>query len=123
MPRTKSSTTRAAFSDSLFGAKGKSGTTRQRGLVQSTSGFENAGPTSIQQEEKRTMMMKTIATIACALLGATAAAQAAPAADAPSKPRSAQQQKMATCNKDATGKKGAERKTFMKACLSKKAGA
>ena len=32
----------------------------------------------------------------------------------------AQQSKMTTCNKDATGKKGDERKAFMKQCLSKK---
>ena len=32
----------------------------------------------------------------------------------------AQQGKMATCNKDATGKKGDERKAFMKGCLSAK---
>lgn len=32
----------------------------------------------------------------------------------------AQQSKMATCNKEATGKKGDERKEFMKACLSAK---
>jgi hypothetical protein len=32
-----------------------------------------------------------------------------------------QQTKMATCNKDATGKKGDERKAFMKQCLSAKA--
>ncbi len=31
-----------------------------------------------------------------------------------------QQNKMATCNKDATGKKGDERKAFMKECLSNK---
>ena len=31
-----------------------------------------------------------------------------------------QQNKMATCNKDAAGKKGDERKAFMKECLSKK---
>jgi len=31
-----------------------------------------------------------------------------------------QQNKMATCNKEATGKKGEERKAFMKDCLSKK---
>jgi hypothetical protein len=31
-----------------------------------------------------------------------------------------QQDKMRQCAKQATGKKGAERKTFMKACLSKK---
>jgi len=32
-----------------------------------------------------------------------------------------QQDKMRSCNKEATGKKGAERKAFMKTCLSKKA--
>ena len=31
-----------------------------------------------------------------------------------------QQNKMVTCNKEATGKKGDERKAFMKDCLSKK---
>ena len=33
-----------------------------------------------------------------------------------------QQTKMATCNKEATGKKGDERKAFMKECLSSKKG-
>jgi hypothetical protein len=32
-----------------------------------------------------------------------------------------QQDKMRLCAKEATGKKGAERKAFMKTCLSKKA--
>ena len=32
-----------------------------------------------------------------------------------------QQNKMVMCNKDATGKKGDERKAFMKECLSNKA--
>ncbi|MBR7799795.1 PsiF family protein [Undibacterium fentianense] len=32
----------------------------------------------------------------------------------------AQQSKMTTCNKEATGKKGDERKAFMKECLSAK---
>jgi hypothetical protein len=36
------------------------------------------------------------------------------------KPLTPQQQKMATCNKEATGKKGADRKAFMKECLSAK---
>ena len=31
-----------------------------------------------------------------------------------------QQDKMRACSKQATGKKGAERRTFMKGCLSKK---
>jgi hypothetical protein len=35
----------------------------------------------------------------------------------------AQQSKMATCNKDATGKAGGDRKAFMKDCLSKKSAA
>ena len=34
---------------------------------------------------------------------------------------SSQQEKMKLCAKQASGKKGAERKTFMKDCLSKKA--
>jgi len=42
------------------------------------------------------------------------------AADAPPKPKTAQQMKMTTCNADATGKKGDERKAFMKDCLSAK---
>ena len=42
------------------------------------------------------------------------------AAHAQDKPKTAQQGKMATCNKDAEGKKGDERKAFMKTCLSAK---
>jgi len=45
---------------------------------------------------------------------ATPAAQAAPV-------KISQQEKMKICAKGATGKKGAERKAFMKTCLSKKA--
>lgn len=39
----------------------------------------------------------------------------------PAKPKvlTAQQQKMVDCNKQATGKKGDERKAFMSACLKK----
>jgi len=44
---------------------------------------------------------------------ATAAPPAAPVAIS-------QQDKMRQCSKQATGKKGAERKDFMKTCLSKK---
>jgi len=44
----------------------------------------------------------------------TAAAAAAPV-------KTSQQDKMRLCAKQATGKKGAERKVFMKTCLSKKA--
>lgn len=39
-------------------------------------------------------------------------------AHAQEKTKSPQQNKMAMCNKEATGKKGDERKDFMKTCLS-----
>lgn len=50
-------------------------------------------------------------------LGLTFGLGQAHAADAPAP--TAQQSKMGTCNKDAEGKKGDERKAFMKECLSK----
>ena len=86
--------------------------------------------------------MKTRYTIALAALFAAFAAHAAdpvagpvkpaattPAVSAPAvavaaapKPAAiSQQDRMRACNKQATGKKGAERKTFMKTCLSAKA--
>ena len=53
-----------------------------------------------------------------------APAAAAPATVAPTPPAApvqvSQQDKMRDCSKQATGKKGAERKDFMKTCLSKK---
>ena len=52
-------------------------------------------------------------------LGLSLSLSAAHAADAPT----AQQSKMGSCNKQATDKKGDERKTFMKECLSAKADA
>ena len=42
------------------------------------------------------------------------------AAHAEEKAKSPQQNKMAMCNKDAVGRKGDERKSFMKTCLSAK---
>ena len=45
---------------------------------------------------------------------------AAVTTDAAGTPKVSQQEKMRQCAKQATGKKGAERKTFMKGCLSKK---
>jgi hypothetical protein len=64
--------------------------------------------------------------IALALTAAAAAsalaAETKPAAAATASPaKSAQLQKMVQCNKDAAGKKGDERKAFMKGCLAKKA--
>jgi uncharacterized membrane protein YdfJ with MMPL/SSD domain len=63
---------------------------------------------------------------AAAPAAATAAAPAAATAAAPAAPtpvvdKTPQQSKMATCNKEAEGKKGDERKAFMKTCLSAKA--
>jgi len=52
-------------------------------------------------------------------LGAAHAADAPAAAASAAKAPTAQQGKMATCNTDAAGKKGDERKAFMKECLSK----
>jgi hypothetical protein len=51
---------------------------------------------------------------------AAPAAASAPAPEATPVAGNSQQNKMATCNKEATGKKGDERKAFMKECLSNK---
>jgi hypothetical protein len=55
------------------------------------------------------MMKKLIAVLALGLMFAVSAPAFA----------GAQQEKMKACNADAKGKKGDERKAFMKACLSK----
>jgi hypothetical protein len=78
--------------------------------------------------------MKTLYAVTLGTLIALAA-PAALAEDATPQPRApkaaatasaapvkvSQQDKMRLCAKQATGKKGTERKTFMKSCLSKKA--
>jgi hypothetical protein len=56
-------------------------------------------------------------THAFAFAGASFAATPQASTAAPAKPRTAQQQRMADCNKEATGKKGDERKAFMSSCL------
>jgi len=74
-------------------------------------------------------MNKTLTLTTIALLfAATAATAAEPPAGGPIKPAApakatavSQQDKMRLCSQQATGKKGQERKTFMKGCLSKKA--
>jgi hypothetical protein len=58
--------------------------------------------------------MKRLLSISAAV--ALAFSTSAFAADAPA--MTAQQTKMGDCNKQATGKKGDERKAFMKTCLS-----
>jgi hypothetical protein len=65
-------------------------------------------------------MSKTIlVAVAVALAAATLATPARAADAAPT----SQQSRMAVCNKEAVGKKGDERKAFMKQCLSANAGA
>ena len=51
-------------------------------------------------------------------LSAACLSTSAFAADTATAPMSKQQSKMGECNKDATGKKGDDRKAFMKTCLS-----
>jgi hypothetical protein len=58
--------------------------------------------------------MKTICTVAAVLCAISFGA--AHAAETTKKPTT-QQQRMKDCNKDATGKKGDERKAFMSSCL------
>jgi hypothetical protein len=65
--------------------------------------------------------MKNILTLLA--IGLSLYLGAAHAADAPAAGAAAktpQQNKMGQCNKDAAGKKGDERKAFMKECLSAK---
>jgi hypothetical protein len=66
------------------------------------------------------MMKKLFALVAVACAGFTVSAQAADTPASAPKAKTAQQEKMAMCNADATGKKGDERKAFMKECLSAK---
>jgi hypothetical protein len=58
--------------------------------------------------------------IACVALSMSSLAFAATQDKAAPAVKTAQQTKMVTCNADATGKKGDERKAFMKECLSAK---
>lgn len=64
-----------------------------------------------------TKRLMTVLALAAACAGAPAFAADA-AASAPMMGK--QQTKMAECNKDATGRKGDDRKAFMKTCLSNK---
>lgn len=64
----------------------------------------------------RLLAVSAALAFAGASLAATPQAAMAPAA----KVRTPQQQRMADCNKEATGKKGPERKAFMSSCLKGK---
>lgn len=64
-----------------------------------------------------------LASVSCLLLAQSALAQGPAAKDeaaASGATKTTQQNRMKECNKEAKGKKGAERKTFMKGCLSTK---
>jgi hypothetical protein len=67
------------------------------------------------------MKKPCIARLAMALSASAFVASFAFAAGAEPAAKTAQQSKMTTCNADAAGKKGDERKAFMKTCLSAKA--
>ena len=70
---------------------------------------------------KKILALCALCVSACFASAAFAAApESASASAAASGPKAAQQTKMATCNADAAGKKGDERKAFMKECLSNK---
>jgi hypothetical protein len=69
---------------------------------------------------KKLLSLSAIAfSLSIGLTGLAQAQSAAPAS-APAAVKTAQQSKMVTCNGDAQGKKGDERKAFMKECLSAK---
>jgi Spy/CpxP family protein refolding chaperone len=71
-----------------------------------------------------TLAALAAATFSLAALPASAASSSGTAAAAaPSASAPAQRTKMKTCNADAKGKHGDERKAFMKQCLSKKGAA
>jgi hypothetical protein len=77
--------------------------------------FTIIGATTCAINPGKTIMKQIF--IACVALSMSAAAFAATAPAAPAA-KTAQQSKMVTCNADAAGKKGDERKAFMKTCLS-----
>jgi hypothetical protein len=82
-------------------AKGKMGPERKAFMKSCLSGMQAAAPA------------------AAAPAPEAKAPAAAPGMSKSGKPLTAQQQKMKDCNAEAAGKKGLERKVFMKGCLKK----
>ena len=74
----------------------------------------NKEATGKKGDERKAFMKECLSNKPVTPAAAPAAAPAAPAAG------NSQQNKMATCNKEATGKKGNERKAFMSECLKAK---
>ena len=68
---------------------------------------------------KKLLSLMTAVGLTLSMAAVHAADAPADAASAPAKAPTTQQSKMKTCNADATGKKGDERKAFMKECLKK----
>ena len=83
---------------------------------QTKMGTCNKEATGKKGDERKAFMKQCLS----AKPAAEATAAAAPAAVAPAA-AATQQSKMKSCNADATGKKGDERKAFMKECLKKAA--
>ena len=77
----------------------------------------NKDATGKKGDERKAFMKECLSSKPAAPAATPAAAPASEAAPAAG---NSQQNKMATCNKEATGKKGDERKAFMKDCLSNK---
>ncbi len=77
----------------------------------------NKDATGKKGDERKAFMKECLSSKPAAPAAAPAPAPAPEAAPAAG---NSQQNKMATCNKEATGKKGDERKAFMKECLSSK---
>lgn len=67
---------------------------------------------------KKLLSLMTAIGLTLSMATVHAADAPAAAASAPAKAPTTQQSKMKTCNAEATGKKGDERKAFMKECLS-----
>ena len=74
----------------------------------------NKEATGKKGDERKAFMKECLSNKPVTPAAAPAAAPAAPAAG------NSQQNKMVTCNKEATGKKGDERKAFMSECLKAK---
>jgi hypothetical protein len=80
----------------------------------------NKDATGKKGDERKAFMKECLSNKPAAPAAATAAAPAPSAAPAAPAAGNSQQNKMATCNKEATGKKGDERKAFMSECLKAK---
>jgi hypothetical protein len=79
----------------------------------------NKEATGKKGDERKAFMKECLSNKPAAPAAAPAPSPAPAAAAAPAAGNS-QQNKMATCNKEATGKKGDERKAFMSECLKAK---